>query len=163
FPATRSHPKSPLRILDWLPQVREAAQPLNDREPVWVNHGIIHEGPPMKTPERHPHYELALKLEGRGIQSSGNEQTIMRAGDALRFLEERTSEPLYARDVARAAGVTEDELKRLFHDAVGVTWVHYLQALRIRAATAFLIAGTHNVTEAALSAGFESLSHFNAT
>ncbi len=292
---------APLRILEWLPQIREATQPLNDREPVWVSHGVLHEGPPMKTPERHPYYELAFKLDGRGIQSSGNEQTTMRAGDAflagpgvphhhrilkyphrfvtvfflpqvflspgfgidgldvirrfssrqalssrilhppkplfkrvvtrlndmvdaferkpvghamrlhaglieitlalldweraqkksralrghdenanlpapmrwdvisvaVRFLEERSAESLYASDVAKAAGVTDDELKRLFHDAIGVTWVHYLQGkLRVRVrrdGQVLLTAGSHNVTEAAFAAGFESLSHFNAT
>ena len=81
----------------------------------------------------------------------------------LTYLRDHYTEPVYARDVARAAGISESRLKTLFQDALGLSWVKYLQGYRIHRAAALLSESTHNVTEAALAVGFESLSHFNAT
>ena len=67
------------------------------------------------------------------------------------------------RDVARAAGQSESRLKGLFQEALGLSWVKYLQGYRIHRAAALLNESGYNVTEAALAVGFESLSHFNAT
>ena len=82
---------------------------------------------------------------------------------ALQYLREHFSEPVYARNLARAAGVSHSRLKVLFHDALGMPWVKYLRGLRVHRAAAFLCQGGLTVTEAALAAGFESQSHFNAT
>ena len=73
------------------------------------------------------------------------------------------TEQIYARDVARAAGVSESRLKLIFHQALGLPWVKYLQGYRIHRAAALLHESRYNVTETALAVGFESLSHFNAT
>jgi AraC-like DNA-binding protein len=80
---------------------------------------------------------------------------------ALDYLREHHAEPIYARDLARAAGLSESRLKAAFHHALGMSWVRYLQGFRIHRAAARLAAPGSNVTEAALAAGFDSLSHFN--
>lgn len=82
---------------------------------------------------------------------------------ALLYLREHFAEPVYARNVARSAGVSESRLKAQFRHALGVSWVTYLQGYRIHRAAALLSETGMSVTEAALAAGFESLSHFNAT
>jgi AraC-like DNA-binding protein len=65
--------------------------------------------------------------------------------------------------MARAVGLSESRLKYIFNKALGVTWVKYLQSYRIHRAAALLNDGGHNVTEAAMAVGFDSLSHFNVT
>jgi AraC-like DNA-binding protein len=65
--------------------------------------------------------------------------------------------------MARAVGLSESRLKHVFQKALGISWVKYLQGYRIHRAAALLNEGKHNVTEAALSVGFDSLSHFNIT
>jgi AraC-like DNA-binding protein len=82
---------------------------------------------------------------------------------ALRFLREHFAEEIYARDLARVAGVSESRLKALFQDVLGMPWSRYLQGYRIHRAAALLSEPGHNILEVALSVGFESLSHFNAT
>lgn len=62
-----------------------------------------------------------------------------------------------------AAGVSESKLKLLFREALSMTWVKYLQGYRIHRAAALLNEGGHNLTEAAMTVGFDSLSHFNVT
>jgi AraC-like DNA-binding protein len=82
---------------------------------------------------------------------------------ALHYLREHFSQRVYARDVARAAGVSESQLKVIFRETLGIPWSRYIQGYRIQQAVAMLSASQCNVTKAALAAGFESLSHFNAT
>jgi AraC-like DNA-binding protein len=65
--------------------------------------------------------------------------------------------------MARAVGLSESRLKHVFQKALGISWVKYLQGYRIHRAAALLNEGKHNVTEAAMSVGFDSLSHFNVT
>jgi AraC-like DNA-binding protein len=275
--------------LSWLLDVTESRQPLSDDSPIWVRHGVVHEGPPTPHPERHPYCEFGIVLEGKGISLVENEEAWRLPGDLfllgpgiphwgrintfpLRFitvfflpavvvemdpakdglrilrrftarqslgtrlvrpsrplltrlmpmfqematefeqerfgreirlrtllmemivllvrweeskgitiggnsadvdwrpvhktlahLRDHYTEPVYARDVARAAGLSESRLKTLFQEALGISWVKYLQGYRIHRAAALLSESTYNVTEAALAVGFESLSHFNAT
>lgn len=80
----------------------------------------------------------------------------------LGYLRDHHAEPVYARKLAQAAGLSESRLKSLFHDALGMSWVSYLQGYRIHRAAALLSQPGANVTEAAFTVGFESLSHFNA-
>ena len=83
--------------------------------------------------------------------------------DTVGYLREHHAEPVYAKDVARAAGISESRLKILFRYALNLSWVKYLQGYRIHRAAALLSEGRLNVTEAALEVGFDSLSHFNET
>ena len=82
---------------------------------------------------------------------------------ALRYLKEHFAEPVYARDVACALGMSESRLKILFRETLGIPWSRYMQSYRIQQAVALLSTSECNVTQAALTVGFESLSHFNAT
>ena len=82
---------------------------------------------------------------------------------ALEYLREHHAEPVYAKEVAQAAGISESRLKILFRYALNLSWVKYLQGYRIHRAAALLSEGRLNVTEAALEVGFDSLSHFNET
>jgi AraC-like DNA-binding protein/mannose-6-phosphate isomerase-like protein (cupin superfamily) len=82
---------------------------------------------------------------------------------ALQYLREHYSEPIYATELSRCAGVSESTLKLSFQKALGLSWVKYLQGYRVNRAAALLNESGHNVTQAALDAGFESLAHFNKT
>lgn len=81
----------------------------------------------------------------------------------LQYIRDHYTDAVYARDVARAAGVSESRLKILFQKALGLSWVKYLQAYRIHRAAALLHGAGHNVTEAALAVGFDSFAHFTKT
>ncbi|MDE3067451.1 MAG: helix-turn-helix transcriptional regulator [Verrucomicrobiota bacterium] len=101
--------------------------------------------------------------EGRNIGSEELELDWRAIMKTLQHLREHYSEPVYSRDLTRAAGISESRLKVLFHEALGLSWVKYLQGYRIYRAAALLNEGTHNVTEAALAVGFDSFAHFNKT
>lgn len=100
---------------------------------------------------------------GRSLVGDGPEFDWKPINKALRYLREHFSEPVYSRDVARAAGVSQSRLRVLFHAAIGMPWVNYLRGLRVHRAAAYLCEGKLSITEVALAAGFESQSHFNVT
>lgn len=103
--------------------------------------------------------------ESQGINIGGEslEMDWQPVFKALEYLREHHAEPVYAKDVAQAAGISESRLKILFRYALNLSWVKYLQGYRIHRAAALLSEGRLNVTEAALEVGFDSLSHFNET
>ena len=82
---------------------------------------------------------------------------------ALQYLRDHFTEPVYAHEVAQAVGISESRLKVLFREALGVPWSRYVQGYRIQQAMTLLSADDCSVTQAALTVGFESISHFNAT
>jgi AraC-like DNA-binding protein len=100
---------------------------------------------------------------GRVLLGTGMEFDWKPINKALRFLREHFNEPVYSRDVARAAGVSQSRLRVLFQAAIGMPWVNYLRGLRVHRAAAYLCEGKLSITEVALAAGFESQSHFNVT
>jgi transcriptional regulator GlxA family with amidase domain len=100
---------------------------------------------------------------GRNVAAKGLEFDWNPINKALRYLREHFSEPVYSREVARAAGVSQSRLRVLFHAAIGMPWVNYLRGLRVHRAAAYLCEGKLSITEVALAAGFESQSHFNVT
>jgi AraC-like DNA-binding protein len=79
----------------------------------------------------------------------------------LTYLREHYAEPVYFKEVAKGVGVSESRLKVQFREAIGMTWVKYLQLYRIHRAAALMSGSHRNVTEAAFAVGFESLSHFH--
>lgn len=105
-------------------------------------------------------WEQAL---GRNIGGGGLEADWQPILKALKYLREHFTEPVYAEEIARTVGLSESRLKSWFQHAVGISWVKYLQGYRIHRAAALLNEGKHNVTEAAMAVGFDSLSHFNVT
>lgn len=107
---------------------------------------------------------LLLRWEedsGREVGAEGMEMDLQPVARALTYLRGHYADPVYSKEIARIAGVSESRLKVLFRAALGMTWVKYLQLYRIHRA-AVLMSDKHcNVTEAAFAVGFESLSHFN--
>jgi AraC-like DNA-binding protein len=82
---------------------------------------------------------------------------------ALQYLRTHYAEPIYASDLAQAAGVSKSRLKDQFHQGLGMPWSRYLQCYRVHMAAAMLNEPHRQVTETAFAVGFESLSHFNTT
>ena len=105
-------------------------------------------------------WEQAL---GRNIGSGGLDIDWQPILKALKYIREKYTEPVYAQDISRAVGLSESRLKCVFQQTLGIPWVKYLQGYRIHRAAALLNEGRHNVTEAAMATGFDSLSHFNVT
>jgi AraC family transcriptional regulator len=83
-----------------------------------------------------------------------------RVDRVLAILKRRPSDPPSLEDLGREAGCSPFHLSRIFSKEMGLTIPQYLRQLRMERAAELLRSGRFNVTEAALEAGYSSLSHF---
>ncbi|MCW5559648.1 MAG: helix-turn-helix transcriptional regulator, partial [Verrucomicrobiae bacterium] len=111
--------------------------------------------------------EMLVKLlrweqqTGRELKMTASTTAWKHVERALNFVREHFAEDVYARDLAKVAGVSQSRLKELFHEYLGMPWSRYLQSYRINRAAAMLGQPGYSVLETALAVGFESVSHFN--
>jgi len=86
---------------------------------------------------------------------------LARIASALRMVAEGYAEPIAIGSLARACGVSEPTLRRLFAQAVGTSPLEYLTSVRIQMAASLLAATDQSVLEISLAVGYASLSSFN--
>jgi AraC-like DNA-binding protein len=79
----------------------------------------------------------------------------------IRRIENHLAEPLVVADLARVAGVSHNQLTRLFHQHVGDTVVGYIAARRMARALHLLQASTLSITAIATTVGIPDLQAFN--
>ena len=93
--------------------------------------------------------------------AAGNDQPAQGpVRRALQLLRGRLDQPLDLSALAREVGVSPHHLSRLVRAESGATLQHHLRRLRVEHACGLLDSGRANVTEAAYSCGYQSLSHF---
>lgn len=83
-----------------------------------------------------------------------------RAARVREILAARLAGPPTLEELGRLVGCSPFHLSRQFSEATGQTIPQFLRQARLERAAGLLRAGTHNVTEAALEVGYNSLSHF---
>jgi AraC-like DNA-binding protein len=110
---------------------------------------------------------LSSSRELRRISSPGFAPEVQisdheRMGMISTFIEERIAEPLYLKQVARHAGMSEVSLSRYFRSRTGKTFPAYLNELRVARVCRLLAETDATVTEIALSCGFDSMANFDA-
>lgn len=96
---------------------------------------------------------LILLEPGRNLMCVGVKQ-------ALDFIEAHYAEKITLSDVAAAASYSRCHFSKIFKEQLGVCFVSYLSRVRIRHAAELLARSDMSVTELALEAGFNDLSHF---
>ena len=92
--------------------------------------------------------------------TSGDWKHVVKA---MRYIRQNYAEHIYGPEIAAACGLNKTSLQAAFRNTLKIPWVRYLQLFRIHRAALLLKAGKHNVTEASLACGFESLGHFIRT
>jgi len=85
-----------------------------------------------------------------------------RVGQVMWLLKQNLAEPLSLEELGKKIGCSHFYLSRVFSAQTGHTITQHLRRLRMERAAELLKTGRHNVTEAALEVGYNSLSHFSA-
>jgi AraC-like DNA-binding protein len=93
------------------------------------------------------------------VQQSACEPAIV--GRARDFISMHHRENIGLADVAANANVSTFYLCKLFKRITGLTVANYLLRIRIESAKELLLDRSRSVSESALEAGFQSLTHFN--
>jgi AraC-like DNA-binding protein len=78
---------------------------------------------------------------------------------AISFMKQEMHRPLTVRDLANAVTMSESAFAHVFKATTGAPPLQFLKQLRMEQASRFLLSGA-NVSEAADSVGYASLSHF---
>jgi AraC family transcriptional regulator len=98
--------------------------------------------------------------EGEFLCTRQQRAACERAARVREVLAARLADPPTLDELGRLAGCSPFYLSRQFSEATGLTIQQFLRQARLERAAELLRAGKHNVTEAALEVGYNSLSHF---
>lgn len=91
---------------------------------------------------------------------SGNASTLL--AKATNYIAEHyTEEPIRISDLASRCGVSEVYLRRLFHNALGVSHVQYINTIKIQRARELIASGFYSLTEIAALSGFFDYAYFS--
>ena len=94
----------------------------------------------------------------RGETDPGDEERMTRIWN---FINQQLGEPIYLRDVARIACLSETAFEHYFRTRTGRTFVDFLNEMRIGRACRLLGDTDLSITEIAFDCGFENLANFN--
>ncbi len=114
-----------------------------------------------RQPAARPHGQRPEGERAGGERPKGGRPRDARLRVALDAVESRFAEPLTVDDLARAARMSRYHFTRLFRAELGQSPYRYLVETRLQRAAELLRRGSHNVTDAALSVGFNDLSRFS--
>jgi AraC-like DNA-binding protein len=84
-----------------------------------------------------------------------------RVERVIMILRERLADPPDMESLGAEVGCSSFYLSRTFSKETGRTIPQFLRQVRMERAAELLLAGRHNVTEAAMEVGYSSLSHFS--
>jgi AraC-like DNA-binding protein len=144
-----------------LPHPRVAAGPAADfahalmvsalasREPLWIEEAAFHATLAFSDAWR----ERRL----RAPHAAAHTRAVRRS---MEFMAAGAAGPCSLSTVAREIGMSPFHFARLFSELAGTSPHQFLLALRLRRSAAMLRSGA-SVTDAAMSSGFENLSHFS--
>jgi AraC-like DNA-binding protein len=99
-------------------------------------------------------------LEGEPAVTRQQRAAGERAARVREILGARLAEPPSLEELGRLVGCSPFYLSRQFSETTGLTIQQYLRQARLERAAELLREGRHNVTQAALEVGYNSLSHF---
>lgn len=140
-----------------VPVVVLTAQTLSEAEMARLNRGaasVLNKGL-FSAGEVTAH--LANALEQKRRVSSATQRLVR---NALVYMQQHSTESLTRREIAAAAGITEDYLTQCFQQEMGISPTTWLQRYRIKQAQTLLQAGDLSITDVALAVGFADGTHF---
>ena len=110
-------------------------------------------------------YELIALLYRHGILTDYNKflKEIPHLLPVLKYISEHYSEHISLADISSVANMHSSYFCKVFRSALGISFVEYLNLVRISNAKTLLEETKKNVTEIAFEVGFSSVSYFIKT
>ena len=99
-------------------------------------------------------------LTGKTPQKQAVGHYVEKIAQACEILKKEMAEPPGARELARRVGLNHNQLVQGFREMFDIGPFEYLRTIRLEKARDLIAGHECNVTEAAFSVGYSSLSHF---
>ena len=126
---------------------------------------------------RNPYYKETVKaaicyfwyLLKRNIKNNDEKATSKRAKQfydmhsLLEYLNENFTENITLEDASKFMGLSECHFSRVFKQMVGISFVTYLNTLRVENAAKQMMSKSTTILDIALSSGFNNIRTFNRT
>lgn len=107
-------------------------------------------------------YQLLVALVRSGAGSSpSTDPSFSRLEPLLHYLDEHYDEPPTVAEAASRCELSERQFQRLFKRCTKVTYVEYIQNIRIEQSCLLLRTGMMNVSEIAGRVGYQDMKFFN--
>ncbi len=90
-----------------------------------------------------------------------NHEGIKKFENALAYIHTHFREPISLKDVSDSMNFTPTYFSYLFHKVIGISFVQYLQTLRLQEAASLMQKSGYKIIDAALDAGFSNMRNFN--
>jgi AraC-like DNA-binding protein len=100
-------------------------------------------------------------LNGKTHQERAVGHHVEKIARACEILKKEMAEPPGARELSRRVGLNHNQLVQGFREMFGLGPFEYLRNIRLEKARDLIAGHECNVTEAAFSVGYSSLSHFS--
>jgi AraC-like DNA-binding protein len=100
-------------------------------------------------------------LTGKAHHEQAAGHDVEKIARACEILKKEMAEPPGARELARRVGLNHNQLVQGFREMFGLGPFEYLRNIRLEKARRLIASHECNVTEAAFSVGYASLSHFS--
>ncbi|MDZ4821776.1 MAG: AraC family transcriptional regulator [Planctomycetota bacterium] len=101
------------------------------------------------------------QLSSLQIGPRGKSVAQRRIDRACKFIHENYRRPIEQRELADQLGMTPAAFSRLFRRVTGLTFVHYVNQVRVKHACTLLAESSESISQISLDSGFENLSNFN--
>lgn len=95
------------------------------------------------------------------IQYSVGEEYAGKFSMILKFIEQNYMNDITLEDLAQLAGYSTYHFSRIFKKSSNTTFINFLNHRRVKAAELLLLENSCSITDAAMQAGFKSLTTFN--
>lgn len=104
---------------------------------------------------------FSLLLQSRTEAGHGSRTATLLAPAMERIHETFTHQELPVAQLADLCGISQQYLRRLFHEVCGCSPAIYIRNLRLRYARELLATGEYTVSQAAVTAGFNDSAYFS--
>lgn len=109
----------------------------------------------------HEEAELIVIQKGSGTVLVDLTHYHVTAGDIIIVLPEHLEESISIRQIASACYFSESHFMKFFKTHMGISYIHYLNDVRLAHARNLLVSTNLSILEIAQKSGFENASYFN--
>ena len=106
-------------------------------------------------------YEILSQMQSESHREYMSRSTVSKIAPAVEYIHQHYTEEIKISTLASLCDISEDYLRKIFHNTYQTTPVKYINELKMQYAKELLATGEYSVGEAALLSGFEDAAYLS--